>query len=122
MKVPFLLIARPGLPNAMANIFNAYRDRIPMIVSVDNVAEISRGRFGFEEIDDLTDLASPITRWSWESRRADSLPEDFRRAMKFAPPRLDRFFGLPMGSPARQTGGGRDHRSRSVFPLNGHRT
>ena len=60
-KVPFLLIARPGLPNAMANIFNAYRDRIPMIVSVDNVAEISRGRFGFEEIDDLTDLASPIT-------------------------------------------------------------
>ena len=83
-QTSFVTCARPGFPNTLAHMFNAYKDRTPMIVAIGQTAEISRGRWGFQEVDELTKAAEPFTRWRWESRRTENLAEDLRRAFKFA--------------------------------------
>lgn len=96
-RTPFVLVSRPGFPNAVVHLFNAFRDRTPLVVAAEQLNESSRGQFSIQEVDDLLQSAKPFTRWRWESRRADSLAEDVRRAFKFAstPPGGPVFLSLP---------------------------
>ena len=96
-KIPFVTCARPGFPNTLVHMFNAYKDRTPMIVAIDQTSEISRGRWGFQEVDELAKAAEPFTRWCWESRHVENLAEDLRRAFKFAatPPSGPVFLTIP---------------------------
>ncbi len=83
-KIPFVTCARPGFPNTLVHMFNAYKDRTPMVVAIDQSGETARGRWGFQEVDDLAKVAEPFTRWRWETRRPETMAEDIRRAFKFA--------------------------------------
>ncbi len=96
-KIPFVTCARPGFPNTLVHMFNAYKDRTPMIVSIDQPGQSSLGRWGFQVVDDLAKVAEPFTRWRWESRTAATLAEDVRRAFKFAstPPTGPVFLMIP---------------------------
>ena len=96
-KIPFVTCARPGFPNTLVHMFNAYKDRTPMIVSIDLPGQSSLGRWGFQVVDDLAKVAEPFTRWRWESRTAATLAEDVRRAFKFAstPPTGPVFLMIP---------------------------
>ncbi len=96
-KIPFVTCARPGFPNTLVHMFNAYKDRTPMIVAVDQTGGTARGRWGFQEVDELSKVAEPFTKWRWESRRASTLAEDVRRAFKFAstPPTGPVFLMIP---------------------------
>jgi benzoylformate decarboxylase len=78
-------------------MFNAYKDRTPMIVTIDQPGQSSLGRWGFQVVDDLAKVAEPFTRWRWESRTAATLAEDVRRAFKFAstPPTGPVFLMIP---------------------------
>ena len=49
-KIPFVTCARPGFPNTLVHMFNAYKDRTPMIVAVDQTGGTARGRWGFQEV------------------------------------------------------------------------
>lgn len=96
-KIPFVTCARPGFPNTLVHMFNAYKDRTPMIVTIDQPGQSSLGRWGFQVVDDLAKVAEPFTRWRWESRTAATLAEDVRRAFKFAstPPTGPVFLMIP---------------------------
>ena len=58
-KTPFLMMARPGLPNAMTQMFNAWKDHVGMVVMVDDVEVDSLGQDGFEDIDHMTSMTAP---------------------------------------------------------------
>ena len=96
-KVPFVIVARPGAPNTLGGQYNAFRDRTPIVFCTDNVAEPVRGSFATQEVDDLLACAVPFTRWQWESRTADNLAVDLRRAFKFTttPPCGPVFLSIP---------------------------
>lgn len=96
-KIPFVTCARPGFPNTLVHMFNAYKDRTPMIVTIDQPGQSSLGRWGFQVVDDLAKVAEPFTRWRWETRTAATLAEDVRRAFKFAstPPTGPVFLMIP---------------------------
>ncbi len=83
-EVPFVIVSRPGFPNTIGSQYNAFRDRVPMVVCTDNVSESQRGRFGQQEVDDLLACSAPFTRWRWEGRVPANIAEDLRRAFKFS--------------------------------------
>ena len=83
-KTPFILIARPGLPNCMTQMYNSWKDRIPMVVATDLGGIDGLGQDGFEEIDHMGEMTRPITKWHWMAEKLEKIPEVTRRAIKFA--------------------------------------
>jgi thiamine pyrophosphate-dependent acetolactate synthase large subunit-like protein len=83
-KTPFVICARPGFPNSMTQLYNVWKDEIPMVVAVDYVNRATLGEDGFEDADHLEMTAHPITKWNWVAQSADKIPEVTRRAFKFA--------------------------------------
>ncbi len=81
---PFVMCARPGLPNAMTQIFNAWKDYIPMLVMVDDVDVDSLGQDGFEAMDHMSSMTEPMVKWHWSVETTARIPEVTRRAIKFA--------------------------------------
>jgi thiamine pyrophosphate-dependent acetolactate synthase large subunit-like protein len=83
-KTPFVICARPGFTNSMTQLYNVWKDEIPMVVAVDYVNRATLGEDGFEDADHLESIAHPITKWNWVAQSADKIPEVTRRAFKFA--------------------------------------
>jgi thiamine pyrophosphate-dependent acetolactate synthase large subunit-like protein len=83
-KTPFVICARPGFPNSMTQLYNVWKDEIPMVVAVDYVNRATLGEDGFEDADHMEMVAHPITKWNWVAQSADKIPEVTRRAFKFA--------------------------------------
>ena len=74
-----------GMMNAMGQIFNAYKEQTPLVVYSYRTDQSRRaGRDGFEEVPNQEQLAQPITKYTWLSRRPDMIPETVRRAFKAA--------------------------------------
>jgi benzoylformate decarboxylase len=80
----FVMCARPGLPNAMTQIFNAWKDYTPMLVMVDDVDVGSLGQDGFEAMDHMSSMTEPMVKWHWSIETTARIPEVTRRAIKFA--------------------------------------
>jgi thiamine pyrophosphate-dependent acetolactate synthase large subunit-like protein len=83
-KAAFMICARPGFPSAMTQIFNSWKDQIPLVVAVDYVTRVRAGQDAFEEADHMEVMAGPITKWYWVADTTESIPDVTRRAMKFA--------------------------------------
>jgi len=74
-----------GMMNAMGQIFNAWKEQTPLVVYSYRTDQSRRaGRDGFEEVMHQEQLAQPITKYTWEARRPDMIPETVRRAFKAA--------------------------------------
>src|ERR1700674_51156 len=74
-----------GMMNAMGQIFNAYKEQTPLVVYSYRTDQTRRpGPDGFEEAPNQEQLAQPITKYTWLSRRPDMIPETVRRAFKAA--------------------------------------
>jgi len=87
----------PGLANGLGNIFNAYRAKVPLVVTAGQVDT----RMILQEPalwSDLARLAAPYTKWSYEARAPEDVPAALARAFKTAaaPPPGPVFLGLPM--------------------------
>lgn len=87
----------PGLANGLGNIFNAYRAKVPLVVTagqVDNRMILQEPALW----SDLARLAAPYTKWSYEVRAPEDVPAALARAFKTAaaPPAGPVFLGLPM--------------------------
>lgn len=83
-KTPFVMCARPGFPSIMTQMFNTWKDQIPMVVAVDYIDRQSLGQDGVQDTDHMEEIAQPFTKWNWVAETTEKIPEITRRALKFA--------------------------------------
>ncbi len=87
----------PGSCNAVGALYDAYRDRSPVIVTSTQVDTRITGRDSHTEGKDLVEMTKQFTKWSAEVHRADRIPEFLNRAFKVAatPPTGPVYLSLP---------------------------
>jgi len=83
-KTGLVIVANVGLPNAMTQMVNSWKDQIPIMVAVASVEQDALGRDLFQETDHCEVMTQPITKWYWAAKTAGSIPETVRRGIKFA--------------------------------------
>ena len=87
----------PGSANAVGALYDAYRDRSPVIVTSTNVDTRIVGRDSHTEGKDLVEMTKQFTKWSAEVHRSERIPEYLNRAFKVAatPPTGPVYLALP---------------------------
>jgi len=87
----------PGTANSVGALYDAYRDRSPVVLTSTNVDTRIVGRDSHTEGKDLVELTRQFTKWSCEVHRADRIPEILNRAFKVAatPPTGPVYLSLP---------------------------
>jgi thiamine pyrophosphate-dependent acetolactate synthase large subunit-like protein len=92
-----VVVANIGLPNAMTQMVNTYKDQIPLMVAVASVDQDALGRDQWQETDHHELMTEPITKWFWQAQSTEALAETTRRGLKFAstPPCGPVFLSLP---------------------------
>jgi thiamine pyrophosphate-dependent acetolactate synthase large subunit-like protein len=92
-----VVVANIGLPNAMTQMVNTWKDQIPMLVAVASIDQDALGRDQFQETDHHELMTEPITKWFWQAQSAAAMAETTRRGLKFAstPPCGPVFLSLP---------------------------
>ena len=83
-KPGVVIVANIGLPNAMTQMVNSWKDQIPILVAVASVEQEALGRDLFQEPEHSEVMTQPITKWYWAAKTTGSIPETVRRGMKFA--------------------------------------
>ncbi|HKM87342.1 MAG TPA: thiamine pyrophosphate-binding protein [Xanthobacteraceae bacterium] len=96
-RVGVVVVANIGLPSAMTQMLNSWKDQIPLLVAVASVDQDALGRDQFQETDHHELMTEPITKWFWQAQSAAALAETTRRGLKFAstPPCGPVFLSLP---------------------------
>lgn len=96
-KPGVVIVANIGLPNAMTQMVNTFKDRIPMLVTVAAFAQDRLGREGPQDYDYQEYMMGPLTKWRWMAQTTRGIPEATRRALKFAmtPPSGPVFLAIP---------------------------
>src|SRR5262249_9569459 len=77
-KLGVVLIAHIGLPNAMTQMVNSWKDQIPVLVIVDAAGTDAQA------YDHAETMVGPITKWYWTPESPAQIPDVTRRAIKFA--------------------------------------
>src|SRR5579862_5237305 len=92
-----VVVANIGLPNAMTQMINSWKDQIPLLVAVASVEQDGLGGDMFQDSDHSEIMTQPITKWFWQALTTESVPATVRRGMKFAstPPCGPVFLSLP---------------------------
>jgi benzoylformate decarboxylase len=88
--------AAPGTANALGSLYNAMRDRTPMVVMAGQQSK----RLLAQDpplAGDTVEMSRRVVKWSWEISNALELPTVLRRAFSIArrPPRGPVFLSLP---------------------------
>lgn len=96
-KPGVVIVANVGLPNAMTQMVNTFKDRIPVLVTVAAFGQDKLGEEGPQDYDYQEYMMGPITKWRWTAQTARGIPETTRRALKFAttPPCGPVFLAIP---------------------------
>jgi benzoylformate decarboxylase len=98
----------PGTANAVGALYDAYRDRSPVVVTSTQVDTRIAGRDSHTEAPDMVELTKQFTKWSYEVQRSDRIAEVLTRAFKVAasPPKGPIYLSLPsnlLGEPVSGT-------------------
>jgi benzoylformate decarboxylase len=90
-------VAGVGLPNALTQMVNTFKDRIPMLLTIGSFGRNMVGADTTQDYDFQNNMASPITKWRWTPMTGMNVPESTRRAIKFAstPPAGPVFLSIP---------------------------
>lgn len=81
----FFVGSKVGVGNSISNLYNAWKDHTPMVVSYGRQPLKGQGGLdGFEEWDDHLEPTKSFTAWNWSCVDAETMPKTLRRAMKFA--------------------------------------
>src|SRR5262249_23668221 len=83
-KPGVVIVANIGLPNAMTQMVNSWKDQIPILVAVASANQESLRPDIFQAPDDCEFMTQPINKWYWGAKTTSSIPETVRRGMKFA--------------------------------------
>jgi len=96
-KPSVVVVADIGLPNAMTQMVNTWKDHIPLVVAVASVGQDALGRELTQATEHGDVLAAPITKWYWTAQTTGTIPETVRHGLKFAstPPCGPVFLSLP---------------------------
>jgi benzoylformate decarboxylase len=96
-KTGVVIVANIGLPNAMTQMINSWKDQIPLLVAVASVEQDGLGGDLLQDSDHSETMTQPITKWYWQALTTASIPATVRRGMKFAstPPCGPVFLSLP---------------------------
>jgi acetolactate synthase-1/2/3 large subunit len=78
-----LLTSGPGATNAITGIADAMMDSTPMVVIAGQVASQALGSDAFQETD-LVGITQPITKWSFQIRKAEDIAWAVSRAFYIA--------------------------------------
>jgi thiamine pyrophosphate-dependent acetolactate synthase large subunit-like protein len=90
-KTAALFVPSIGMPNAMSNLYNAWKDRSSIAVFSDGRDSTMGGRDGFQQIDDWLKPSEVFTKWRWEVGQPERIGEMVRRGIRLA--------GTPPGGP-----------------------
>jgi benzoylformate decarboxylase len=90
-KTAALSLPSIGMPNAMSNLYNAWKDRSSLAVFSDGQNSNVAGRDGFQQVDDWLQPTESFTKWRWQVNHPERIGEMVRRAIKLA--------GTPPGGP-----------------------
>src|SRR5437868_4857684 len=85
----FFFGSHVGLFNSLSNTYNAWKDRVPMLVTFSGGGLGEQGKDSFESWDNPLGPSEPFTMWNGTLQTED-VTDILRRAMKFA-------FGPPSG-------------------------
>jgi len=83
-KTGVVIVANIGLPNAMTQMVNSWKDQIPILVAVASVEQDTLGRDLTQDSDHSEVMTQPITKWHWMAQSAEAIPETTRRGLKYA--------------------------------------
>jgi len=86
-----------GTMNGMSQMFNAYRDSSPVVVTAGHKDRRVLAEDGFCALPDLSSLLRSFTKWSWQSLSADAVASDLARALRVAaaPPPGPTYLAVP---------------------------
>jgi benzoylformate decarboxylase len=73
-----------GTAYALGQIANAFKDRVPVVITAGGQSTLARGQNVFLEAVNLSQLPREYTRWNWDVLNAATIPEVLRRAFLFA--------------------------------------
>ena len=96
-KTAVACFSRVGGPLAGANMYNAMKDRTPLVVVTDHADTQVDGRDGHEDLDDWLEPFKQYTKWRWVTKEANRIPEWVAHAFKIAttPPGGPSFLRIP---------------------------
>jgi len=84
LKPAFGMFSRVGMMHASSNMYNAMKDRTPVVMFSDHANTGGEGRDGGEDLDDWIETMRPFTKWRWVAHQANRIPEWARNATKIA--------------------------------------
>ena len=73
-----------GTAYALGQIANAFRDRVPVVITAGGQSTLARGQNVFLEAPNLAQLPRDYARWTWDVLNADTIPDVLRRAFLLA--------------------------------------
>lgn len=83
-QTAFAGFSRVGGPLAGANMYNAMKDRTPIVAFTDNANSTSDGRDGHEDVEDWLEPFEQYTKWRWLVKEEHRIPEWLTHAFKVA--------------------------------------
>ena len=82
--VSFACFSRVGGPLASANMYNAMKDRTPVVILTDHADAQADGRDGHEDLDDWLEPFKQYTKWRWIVKEGNRIPEWIAHAFKIS--------------------------------------
>ncbi|HTM07454.1 MAG TPA: thiamine pyrophosphate-binding protein [Verrucomicrobiae bacterium] len=83
-KTAFCMYSRVGAAHSTGNIYNAMKDRIPLVIAVDRADTTEDGRDGHEDLEDMLEPMKQYTKWRWIPKEVARVPEWTAKAFKVA--------------------------------------
>ena len=78
-----IVTSGPGATNAVTGIADAMLDSTPLVIISGQVGSSLLGTDAFQEID-VVGITQPITKWNYQIKRAEDIPEAFAKAFFLA--------------------------------------
>ena len=78
-----LVTSGPGIANTISGLLDAISDSIPVLCISGQVASTAIGTDAFQESDALG-MTRPVTKWNYQPRNPNEIPEVVRRALDIA--------------------------------------
>ena len=105
----FFFGSHVGIPNALSNTYNAWKDRVPLVLTFSGGQGDGDGSDTFESWDNTLGPTEAFTRWTGDLGSQD-VTEMLRRAIKFA-------FGPPSGPVTMTFGAGGEKVEAPIYPI-----
>jgi thiamine pyrophosphate-dependent acetolactate synthase large subunit-like protein len=81
-QTSFCMFSRVGAAHSTGNMYNAMKDRLPLVIAVDRADTSEDGRDGHEDLEDMLEPMKQYTKWRWVSKEVGRIPEWVTKAFK----------------------------------------